>query len=117
MALETLKDLKKVGNAGVMVVQGNESCERSATDFIDIDLDKNTIKFKVQKGPIKEVGVNGCQVDDMISVIRDIIAGLNKEFPCRENSVAVTKLDEAGLWLLKRKLDRKSRGVEGTNQE
>lgn len=35
--------------------------------------------------------------------------------PCRENSIAVTKLDEALMWLKKRKEDRTARGVEGTN--
>lgn len=36
--------------------------------------------------------------------------------PCRENSIAITKLEEALIWLDKRKKDRIERGVEGQNK-
>lgn len=75
------------------------------------------VTFQIQDGPIKEVGVNGCQVDDVISWVRDRIEGFNKLFPCRENALVITKLDEALLWLLKRKMDREERGVEGLNKQ
>ena len=77
----------------------------------------NTVSFTIQDGPIKEVGVNGCQIDDIIEFAKDTIAGFNEKFPCRENSLIITKLDEALLWSLKRKLDREKRNVEGTNQK
>ncbi|MCK5612949.1 hypothetical protein KAR91_64340 [Candidatus Pacearchaeota archaeon] len=73
--------------------------------------------FKIQNGPIGEVGYNGCQVDELIAVARIIVAGLNKKFPCRENSCAITKLDEALMWLETRTKDRISRKVEGHNKE
>lgn len=34
----------------------------------------------------------------------------------RANSLAITKLQEAELWLLQRKIDREARDVEGRNQ-
>ena len=37
------------------------------------------------------------------------------EFRCRENSMAITKLEEALLWLRKRTMGREQRGVEGTH--
>jgi hypothetical protein len=37
-------------------------------------------------------------------------------FRCRENSIAITKLEEALLWLGKRTADRKARNVEGTHK-
>jgi hypothetical protein len=74
------------------------------------------VTFTIQNGPIKEVGVNGCQIDEVIEWARNTIDGFNKSFPCRENSLAITKLDEALLWLLKRKMDRDARGVEGYNK-
>ena len=76
----------------------------------------STVTFHIQSGPIKEFGVNGCQIDDVISWARDKIAEFNQAFPCRENSVVITKLDEAVLWLLKRRMDREKRNVEGTNK-
>jgi len=72
------------------------------------------IEIKLQSGPIKEVGVNGVQIDDVLELVRNIIEGFNIQYPCRENSIVITKLDEALLWLLKRKMDREKRGVEGT---
>ena len=77
---------------------------------------ESSVKFTIQSGPIKEFGVNGRQIDDVIAWAKEKIEGFNKAFPCRENSMVVTKLDEALLWLLKRKLDREARNVEGKNQ-
>jgi hypothetical protein len=77
---------------------------------------ESSVKFTIQSGPIKEFGVNGCQVDDVIVWVKEKIEGFNKAFPCRENSLVVTKLEEALLWSLKRKLDREKRQVEGLNK-
>jgi hypothetical protein len=38
-----------------------------------------------------------------------------KKFACRENALAITKLEEALMWLEKRTRDREEREVEGTN--
>ena len=73
------------------------------------------IEIQLQSGPIKEVGINGVQIDDVVELVRNIIEGFNMDYPCRENSIVITKLDEALLWLLKRKMDREKRGVEGTH--
>lgn len=84
--------------------------------FVYVRHDKNSISFTLQNGPVKESGVNGCQVDTLIEAAKMIIEGLNQEFPCRENSLAITKLDEALLWLGKRKAEREKRGVEGLSK-
>ena len=117
MALEVLKDIKEIGGFEV----GHVICPLSVTEYaitrpVVINHHKNFIGFKIQNGPIKEVGVNGVQVDTLIEAAKMIIEGFQKNFPCRENSVAITKLDEALLWLLKRKLDREKRGVEGKSE-
>ncbi len=85
--------------------------------YVDYNSAENSIKFTVQNGPIKEVGENGCQIDTLIYTATVVIRDLNRQFPCRENSVAITKLEEAMMWLDKRTADREFRGVEGTNQE
>jgi hypothetical protein len=38
------------------------------------------------------------------------------EFQCRENALAITKLEEALLWLRKRTMGREKKGIEGTNK-
>jgi len=82
--------------------------------FIQVDFEGvNKIAFTIQSGPVKEVGVNGCQVDWLLIIVRHLIGKFNKEFPCRENSVALTKIDEALMWLDKRTKDREKRNAEG----
>lgn len=76
----------------------------------------STVTFTIQSGPIREHGVNGCQIDDVVAWAKEKIEGFNAAFPCRENSLVITKLDEALLWLMKRRLDREKRQVEGTSQ-
>ena len=39
----------------------------------------------------------------------------NKKFACRENAIAITKLEEALMWCEKRTRDREEREVEGTH--
>lgn len=70
-----------------------------------------------QEGPIKECGVNGVCNEDLINMVIDRLEHFqNSEFRCRENAVAITKLEEALLWLRKRTMGREQRGVEGTHK-
>jgi hypothetical protein len=73
--------------------------------------------FIGQRGPIKEHGVNGCQVDDLLTFTLGTLQTFNKKFPCRENSIAITKIEEALHWLDARKRDREARQVEGYDEE
>lgn len=69
-----------------------------------------------QEGPIKEFGVNGVNNEDVIVMVIERLEAFNRsEFKCRENSMAITKLEEALLWLRKRTMGREQRGVEGTH--
>lgn len=70
-----------------------------------------------QEGPIKEVGVNGVCNEDLISMVICRLECFQKgQFACRENALAITKLEESLLWLRKRTMGRESRGVEGTHK-
>jgi hypothetical protein len=134
MALETLKGVTEIGGFSVVVMDDlrekhpEKFNESGAMDykwfekdvrphnFVYVRNDVNSIAFTIQNGPVKEVGVNGCQVDTLIEAAKKIIEGLNTKFPCRENSCAITKLDEALHWLEARKRNREKRGVEGENK-
>lgn len=71
---------------------------------------------KFQKGSIKEHGVNGVMNEDLIAMVIDRLQGFQSgKFSCRENAIAVTKLEEALMWLRKRTMDREKRGIEGTS--
>ncbi len=134
MALETLSGLEKIGGFDIVIMDElrakfpekfNESgamdykwfeSDIRPTNFVYIRKDVNSISFTLQNGGVKEKGVNGCQVDTIIEAAKIIIEGFNKNYPCRENSIVITKLDEALLWLNKRTQDREKRGVEGTSK-
>lgn len=125
MALETLKDVTKIGEFEVLQerpIKDDGSInwplfdEQRKNKPIYVDHAVNMISFRIQNGPIKENGINGCQVDTMIEAAKIIIENLNAKFPCRENAMIITKLDEALLWSVKQKLDREKRGVEGLNK-
>ena len=67
-----------------------------------------------QNGGLKEVGANGITDQALIAVVLDRVRGFNGgQFRCRENSMIITKLEEAMLWMEKRSNDRARRGVEG----
>ena len=130
MALETLKGVEKIGGFDVINLEelkrkhtddkGNidwEAIDKDRDNYpISIAHDLNSISFKIQEGPIKEVGVNGCQVDTMIETAKIIIEKLNRNFPCSENTKCIICLHNALKALQDRKADREKRNVEGFNK-
>lgn len=69
-----------------------------------------------QEGPIKEVGVNGVCNEDLIAIVINHLEHFQQsEYSSRDNAMAITKLEEAMLWLRKRTIGRENRGVEGTH--
>lgn len=78
-----------------------------------------TIQF-IKKKPDLEAGngvlftVNdGTTNEEVLRVMIDRLLYLNGKFPCRENAIVITKLEESLMWLNKRTADRQARGVEG----
>lgn len=67
-----------------------------------------------QEGTIPEAGVNGVTNEAVIEALIDRMGKLQKTLPCRENALAITKLDESLMWLERRTQNRKDQGVEGT---
>lgn len=73
-------------------------------------------KIHFQEGPIKECGINGVMNEDLIAmVICRLEHFQDSAFTCYENDIAITKLEEALLWLRKRTMGREKRSVEGTH--
>ncbi len=72
--------------------------------------------IRFQNGPIAEVGVNGITHEVLLAVIVDRLEAFQKgPYACRENAIALTKIQEAQHWLHHRTLARMQRGVEGTH--
>jgi hypothetical protein len=71
-----------------------------------------------QNGPIAEAGVNGVSNEALLAIVEDRLLGFQSgQYACWENAIALTKIQEAMMWLQKRTRDRVARGVEGTNQK
>ena len=73
------------------------------------------VSFTIQSDPIGEVGINGCQALDILKYAKCLIESLNESFPCRENALTLTKIEEAIHWQDARTADRTRRAVEGVN--
>lgn len=75
------------------------------------------VELLFQNGPIPEVGVNGITHEALLAVLIDRLRGFQAgPFGCRENALALTKLEEAMHWLHHRTRGRMARGVEGTHE-
>jgi len=85
-------------------------------EVVDTSVGAPLCRVDFQEGPINDVGVNGVMNEDLIVMVIERLEGFqNSPFKCRENAVAITKLEEALMWLGKRTMGREARGVEGTH--
>ena len=104
------------------VIKAVEKMSSESLRFITIEnaQDKKgkapIVSFTIQSDPISEVGVNGVQAVDMLEYVKYLFESLNEAFPCRENSLTITKIEEAIHWQTARTTNRIKRGVEGKNE-
>jgi len=74
-----------------------------------------SVVIRFQNGPIAENGVNGVTQEALLAIVIDRLRSFQAgPYSCRENALALTKCEEALMWLQKRTRDRMRRGVEGT---
>jgi hypothetical protein len=77
---------------------------------------KGVWNIQFQNGPIAEAGVNGMTQEVLLAIVIDRLRSFQAgKFACRENAIALTKIEEAQHWLHARTLARMQRGVEGTH--
>jgi len=81
------------------------------------------LTIRWQDGPLGREPANapnGAFVDDVIEAARQRLEFYQKaaggKFACRENALAITKLEEALHWLYARRVEREKRGVQGAHQ-
>ena len=58
---------------------------------------------------------DGTTNEEVLAMLIDRMYYLNNKIRCKENSIVITKLEEALMWLNKRTNDRINRNVEGTH--
>lgn len=85
----------------------------------DITAPSHTVfgSIAFQNGPIKEVGVNGCHIEDLILICVDRLCYFQStEYSCEENAAAINSLMDAVQHLRSRTAGKEMRGVEGTSE-
>jgi hypothetical protein len=112
-------------NEAIDIVAEDERGPGNANHFYTIVVNRNgmpltdaqikPIALPFQNGGIAEVGVNGISNEALLAIVIDRMQGFQAgPFACRENALALTKLEEAMHWLHHRTRARVARGVEGT---
>lgn len=126
MALETMKGITEINGEKILqerIKNEDGTINWPATDEarkecpIFVDHEVNMISFRIQNGPIKEFGKNGCQVEDVVAVAKHIVSQLNEKFPCEENSNMIAHLEQAIMWSKQRTANRQARQIEGLSKE
>lgn len=79
--------------------------------------DITVLDIKFQTGGTASTERNGIFIEDLLIAARAKLNEYNKQLPCRENQLAMDKIDEAILWLTYRKTEREHRGVYGTDKK
>ena len=98
--------------------QGNACHEYQIRKWEKDQEDIELCNVQFQNGPIQEAGINGISNEALLAIVEDRLTGFQSGvYSCRENALAVTKIQEAMMWLHKRTRDRVARGVEGTHEK
>lgn len=107
------KDIEKSGS-GYYVIPVYSITENGLTDSGTTDL----VFVKGTSNNLDGFTQSGITTESLLEAILDYLKEVNTgELGNRETSMAITKLDEAVLWLDKRRNDRQKRGVLATSQK
>jgi RNA recognition motif-containing protein len=135
MVLNSIKDLKEINGKPILVMDElrekypEKFNELGSMDYkwfeenirpnynIYVRHDVDSISFNMLTKPVSEGGdLNRCQWSDVVTMGLEMLKYFNDKFPCRENALTITKLEEALMWNEKRTQDRIKRNVEGQNK-
>jgi hypothetical protein len=81
------------------------------SNFQDSDSKGQILQF-IQFEGVQTVE-DGTTNEEVLEVLINRMQSLQSKFPCRENALVITKLEESLMWLNKRTSDRVKRQVEG----
>ena len=76
-------------------------------DFNDATTGSTYGFLRFQNGPMEEVGVNGITNEDLLEMVIKRLGQMNKVSPARENSIALTNLEQGLMWLERLVVKRK----------
>lgn len=114
--LSTIQKREKLNKVFAMDEKGNGGANhRYIIDGADMCL----CDIQFQNGPRKEEdSIHGVLDTDLLEIVRDRLQGFQQgEFATRYNAIALTKIEEALMWMNRRVEDRIERNVLGTNNK
>ncbi len=115
--INSLKEVKEINGKGVYHSPEEDRIAPLRTEWIKVDHVKDEISFGMLTKPASEGGdLNRCQWSDLVATGLEQLKYFNAKFPCRENALTITKLEEALMWNEKRTQDRIKRNVEGEDK-
>lgn len=88
----------------------------TAADVSEVQIEGNpviTVNWQGKSGSEK----NGAFIEEVLAVAYAQLKAFNDVFPSRENSLALTNIEQAVLWLAQRKANRQYRGVDGKDEK
>ena len=86
-------------------------------DIVKVSNNTALASIRFQNGATQETEINGIFMEDLLHIVKDRLEGFNQgKWRCKENSMAITKIEEALLWLNKRTADRKDSGKYGSSE-
>lgn len=105
------------GGANHRYVISGFSLETNPSAPVPRSVGASQVGIFFQNGTIPENGVNGVTQEALLAVVIDRLRSFQAgKFACRENALALTKLEEAMHWLQHRTRSRIDRGVEGAHK-
>ena len=117
LKIEVLDEPGSGGASHLYSITGFNTSSNASCPFIarhGSPAEHATVLF--QNGPIAEVGTNGVTHEALLAILIDRLEAFQAgPYACRENTLALTKLQEAQHWLHHRTRARMARGVEGTH--
>lgn len=95
---------------------------KAGDDIWTVDISSNLLINMLRGSKVEGENIlpkiDGVLVEQLLAVCIDHLKAVNVgELASRETSTAITHLETAGLWLMKRELDRKRNNVLGTYQK
>ncbi len=92
-----------------------EGHEYELEDFENDNVTNQILQFieKVPEGKNLITVNSGTTNEEVLAVLINRLRYLNTKFPCRENSIVITKLEESLMWLEHRTKLRQRQNVEG----
>jgi hypothetical protein len=94
--LDLIRDIKEFSGFRVGEYIAEEDDIRR---FIAINPFTNAITFQMQKGSVKDVGLNGCNLNAVISFCRQVLEVMNAQKPHEMNQRAIYNLTQAYIAL------------------